>query len=559
MIKNSYISLAPDSTARNDAVNSIRYTLLLNYKVPSKADSDDLILAVKESCQNCCEGLFKDALSSSKICFNFFGLPSIELSPDTYELRIKNLSYLENYPLNKWDYHDIDPLTGFPSMILDHCIFSTYHAILTDLLNDVTVTGYRLKNQLKDSGFYSLYKSKKYDPCTAKFFNVKNGCSIVNSKRSSQASDFNKNTKTHLKALSYLSDSFFTKSSEHQDQSSTTYRLQFSGLFFRICDTNAGNWKFFSSLADKSINQNCDTKKLIENFNDLADALFTKTTGPSSPITNRLFSPTFGSVVDDLYYCFIHERLFNTNLIYSLFRNIHYIESNTPFKLCQNEILTILGCCQDLPNIFSRQCFLKYAFGQCITKPYSYIDFWHDHPIYQNNQAIEGMAKNQRHFQFTKWLEQFESFCKYMAHYVIPIYEWCFTCLLMDSIEAKYPEGSHKDHLVNALNELAAYIEQNFERILRPIKSPGNQDELDVITKHKTDTVYLDCFSNDTLLQFFTKFQPASTKGHGNMKERDLNLTLLNPDFFRHYEKDKFVSSESRIRDFYINLTQFLN
>ena len=87
MIKNSYISLAPDSITRNDAVNSIKYTLLLDYRVPSINNDSDLIPSVMESCQNCCQGLFKDTLSPYKITFNFFGTSSLPLSPETSTIR----------------------------------------------------------------------------------------------------------------------------------------------------------------------------------------------------------------------------------------------------------------------------------------------------------------------------------------------------------------------------------------------------------------------------------------------------------------------------------------
>ncbi len=569
MIKNSYISLAPDSITRNDAVNSIKYTLLLDYRVPSINNDSDLIPSVMESCQNCCQGLFKDTLSPYKITFNFFGTSSLPLSPETSTIRKRNLSYLEHYPLNKWDYPDINPSIGFPSMILDHCIFSAYHAILTDLLSDseqtpIYVSGYKLRNHLKEAGFYSVYKKKIYNPYTEKFSKAIKG--TENRDSSSLASDFAKRAQTHLTALSYLSGLFCKNPVSDGITHFDTYSLQFSGLFFHICNTKPNIWKFFSSLPEKNSDNTCKIDEIIEDYNNLSTIIFSKINNSFPAVPEPTFTKAFGTIVDDLYYRYIYERIFNIELIYSLLRNIQYVEkSNALFKFCQDGILDILKCCQDLPNVFSRQYFLRYAFGQCITKPFSYKDFWADHPLLENNSPLDfGRGVFENHFQFAKWIEQFRLFCKYMAYYVIPIYEWCFTCLLMDTIEANFKNSgndkdkNHKEHLIYALDTLASYIEKNYKRILRPIEYPDNQDELDIITKHRKDTKYLDSFPDNTLLKFFNKFRPFTEKNGLQDKVLDLNLSQLNPNFFRHFENDKTLSSEKRIRDFYINLTQFL-
>ncbi len=50
MIKNHYIPLDTSSILRNDALNSIKYTLLLNYEVPDITDMDNLIPEVMKCC-----------------------------------------------------------------------------------------------------------------------------------------------------------------------------------------------------------------------------------------------------------------------------------------------------------------------------------------------------------------------------------------------------------------------------------------------------------------------------------------------------------------------------
>lgn len=51
-------------------------------------------------------------------------------------------------------YHDF----GFHTMIMQHCIISSYHAILTELLNNQTLSSYSVENKIKNRGFFDLYK-----------------------------------------------------------------------------------------------------------------------------------------------------------------------------------------------------------------------------------------------------------------------------------------------------------------------------------------------------------------------------------------------------------------
>ncbi len=118
-----------------------------------------------------------------------------------------------------------------------------------------------------------------------------------------------------------------------------------------------------------------------------------------------------------------------------------------------------------------------------------------------------------------------------MAEYVIPIYEWCFTNMIMEVIEKQYPVDSnqnpqytHKLRLTYAMDVLAKYIESNYKQILRPLEIPQYQDTLDLITKHKS-SLYDIKLSADSLQQLFESFFSSE-------KELDLNLTHLCPDFF---------------------------
>ena len=259
-------------------------------------------------------------------------------------------------------------------------------------------------------------------------------------------------------------------------------------------------------------------------------------------------------MVDELYYRYIIERIFNLNLFYSLLRNIHRIELHTNYRLCQKEIIDILSLCQKLPNTFSRQYFLQYAFDKIITQPMSYHDFWFEHTLDMNNHVLGSLPKSKFGFQLIRWLEQFELFCNYMAEFIIPIYEWCFTNMVMEVVEQKAsiesnqnnPSDFHKLCLIKAMKLLADYIEKNYHQIVCPFLLPKHQDTLDITADH-TSGILDRNIPADTLQNLFEAFFPSQ-------KNLDLNLPHLNRDFFIKGKNGYGETNRRHIRNFYLNL-----
>ena len=167
MITNTYIPLDKDSSVRNDAINTIKYTLLLDYQVPQYTD-DDLIFNVFRSCQKCCLGLFRDLKPRHEKVdesgYHFFGrtffdndFRRIGIIPAT--LTLDTSSGFEPYLHN---------------MIMQHCIISSYHAVLTALSKDASTTAYGIYN-----GKHLNYET--------------NQLHSDNQAKSSKAADFEKN------------------------------------------------------------------------------------------------------------------------------------------------------------------------------------------------------------------------------------------------------------------------------------------------------------------------------------------------------------------------------
>lgn len=554
MITNRHISLEKSSLLRTDAINSIKYTLLLNYRLPKITDIDNPIPAVMQCCNQCCKELFQNNSSTeqenNKICFNFFGTPYA--LPRKIELLKKepNLSLLDEFPPNKEYYPEIDK-TGFLSMILDHCILSCYHAILTELMHEKTVTSYEITNNIKSNGIYSLYKKNQLDFESDCILKKIRKSSFVTVQSSSRASDFTRLTKTHLKLFPNMQSLFVAPSSNSNASNAYQYFLQFSSIFSYLCNIDARCWKFFSSsITDHNKDSTFDS------FKNLSQALLPKFDKKGSSVFEYIFPKPFSNPVDAVYHYYLIERIFNYNLFYSLLHNIHRVETKTNYKLCQNYILNILYSCKKLPNSFSRQYFLQYAFDQLIFEPMSYLDFWNSHRFDMSTSPLEAPldSEKKKYFQFPRWLDQFSLFCNYMAEYAIPIYEWCFTNMIMDTMEQIIPDTPnstqgkklHRKRLVKAMEYLANYINEHWKQILSPIDFPAYQDAVDIITPYKKDNINFN-FSAELLQTLFTNFFSL-------YDEIDLNLSPLNPSFFLSKRNNRGCSNKTVIHNFYLNL-----
>lgn len=196
MIKNTYISLDPKRPPRKDAINSIRYTLCLNNYLPELDSNKDLIPKLMEACQKCCEGLFGD--ESKYITYNFFG---------------RNNEYeSDKTPFTVLDFSD--PTLSFSQMILQHCVLSSYHSLVSDILEDtdeggIAMTGYYITNQVKERGINTLINNKTISVESGKLICKKlKSVNGLNTKKSAKSSDFNKRSNTHCKNIPFVKDLF---------------------------------------------------------------------------------------------------------------------------------------------------------------------------------------------------------------------------------------------------------------------------------------------------------------------------------------------------------------
>lgn len=520
MVKNDFRDLSKKSIVRIDALNSIKYTLLLNYELPEWTNDDSLIPNVIKQCNICCYGLF-DEDSSSYACFNFFGT--------LYD--IQNNSFfkrLYSYP-NPTKYEAETP--GIPDLILQHCLFSSYHALLTEFLNTKNITSYTLANKIQKKGMYALF-GPKYNKC--KYPHSLDSAS----KRVPNATLLSQKTTSHKSALSEVFSLLATKGITSK---SYNYFLHFSNISFALFNIKPSTF----SLENNSY----PLTRLMNTIPQLEPPI------SSLEIPDTAFSDYGRSPIDGLYFYYLMERFSNIRLTYSLLRQIENTERNYHFQLSNKQFLDILSLCYKLPNVFSRQYFIKFAFDAFKIQPQSYTDFWTQQSLERNSVMGFSMRGVPSGFQFPRWLEQYTLFINYMAEFVIPIYEWCFMNMLLDSVEAKYPNEDHNNHIKYLLQKLASYVNNNYHLIHQPIKFTKDQDLVDILSPINNWQV-LKNLSPDTIQYLWNKlfFLGADQTGSINRSDINLNLSNINPAYFKIPTQEIPNNNASRIRKFYLDL-----
>lgn len=509
MIKNTTISLSSNSKQRIDAVNTIKYSLFLNSELPDIDINEYLIPKLMESCHNCCKELFEN--NSNVTRYHFFG------SNEKY-CKKSPLSYLDVDSTYKDKGYSFVSDTTFGSMILQHCVLNTYHAIVSDILNGASAESYYIVNTVQSSGVQSLIGRGAILIGNNNVTNLSDFTSSYdNAKKSSIASDFTKTSKSHLRNIPNISELFLVTDSESDF---AKYYLQFAGLYSHINKISATQWRGFFRPVVKST-----LPSLLEKLCTFSGKLSSN----SSP------NPT-----DILYHKYLIERIFNFDLINCLLQNIQEIERKTTYKFSGEDTLKFLCKCRKLPNAFSRPYFIQYAFEKFLTLPQSGIDFWHNHLYSNSNIFVSSLNGIPLTFQMSIWLQQFDYFCNYMADFVIPIYEWCFTDLLLKAIEQKEPDATHLYHLNVAMKQLAFYMKKNCNILENPYAANSPSGLITPQKRLPYDSLPLEYYENIFKVFFQENY------------DMDLNLKILGPDFFI---KSKYTESKKdKIRNFYIEL-----
>lgn len=483
-VTNFAINLDSESDWRIETSNILKYTFLLDYCFEDEIENNyneltdttksSIINEVITQCQCACNRIFLDDTHPSHIFYyNFFGFHPITISPyiDS-KLKINDLQTKtknKNYKPTQDDYFYLFREIGMiPSeldeqhkpfskpflhnLIIQHCIISCYHAVMTELnaLNHI--------NNLQIDRPYILdtlmgRASKK---------NEKNTSSV--SKKSNFTVTFEKHE---------ISIPFFDFDIAALTMPETVLNLcqVHASHFTRVFNPYSISKK---GTKGKEVEHTKITK--LNNILKLSSELY-----PRHEKRKRL-------TPNDIYQNYLIERIFDFRLFYSVLNAILYINNKTKYKLSDSLILNNLCACKLLPNTFSRQAMLWYAVLHISDDTYTGYNYWNnmnDDPFSLTNAGQ--FTDYSTPFDFFEWSRQFRLFCQYMADFIIPVYEWCFTDILFTKIEnATKSKASfgYKDRLITAKTLLEEFIADNIDIMISPI-SLGEEH---YITKDMIDT-----------------------------------------------------------------------
>lgn len=538
MITNHHISLAKDSQIRIDALNTIKYTLLLNYQVPKFKNDDSFIYEVLTHCQKCCKGLFTD---SAYYYYDFFGrnwdiYTSNNKTNPIYALyKIGQISREDNAQKESNTQNKLEDIKNsifkpyLHNMILQDCIMSFYHAILTELKTAEYNSLYKVLN----NKHLTYQKEIRHQPAT-------------NKQKSSKAADFGRISQTHLNSLPFMREMIFKEENINVKCKEVRINEHFSELWYNICQTNSS--KFKNIFFPKAINKTSQRQMLNKLINVVG---LHKELTPTYIYEEKRFA---SDPVKSLYQMYLVERIFNLRMFYSVYKALCYVNTNTGYRLDQNHLISTLSLSASLPNVFSRQSLLMYALIHIGDNIHSTQDFWVSHDISKYDTFGTTTRKDKKDFDFNRWKNQLTLFINYLSKFIIPIYQWCFINMMLESIEEEYPNETHEDHLNKIKEILEAFIRENYNSLLQPFSldqyNKISADSLSVIKP--IDNVYVaDNVSYDFFDKLFRKFFDKS-------KDFDLNLsTNLNPNYFKNNVRNLPNQPTKFIRDFYIELLRY--
>ena len=522
MIKNRIVKLDKDSQERIDAKNTIKYTLLLDYQVP-EYDDDRFINNIFSKCNECCFGLFYDKifyyLTYGGKCA-FFGSLSNPLKkedPIPYELQIDTIpdfktftnGYISYIKKSTYDKDENSYQLNFNNLILQHCVISCYHAVITELDGNGQVSDYSIVNG------NHISTPKNYTKASN------------NTEKSRLASDFKKKSNNHLKAMPFFEN--------------IAHNQLFSEVWFQVCCVNKSR---FCNLFDTEEKDNLNLKSIIDNITFISDKLL---------VVENI------NTMEVIHYNYIVERIFNFHMLISIINTIfstHNNNNNNYYKLDQNDLISTISKITSLPNVFSRQIFWLYAFFHVNKNINSFYDFWFKNDPDNSDTFAVSTRRIKRSFDLYRWKDQFHLFIKYLSEFIIPIYEWCFTCMMFDSLEKEFPNMSHEEHLKKSAKLLKKFALKNHQILINPYpavsknKANSNSNIYNAVNKIEK-IIYPSTLSENAIMTLINNFLSAN-------KNIDLNLSPnINPEYFKANPRNLRHTSTDKIREFYIDLLRY--
>lgn len=246
--------------------------------------------------------------------------------------------------------------------------------------------------------------------------------------------------------------------------------------------------------------------------------------------------------VDYLLYLYKLERFYNLSATRTLFEAIYDHNqrfTNSEDKLNGDSILTSFLEIFKLPNVFSREIFIKYLFESYEN---NLNDNFFDDDIVNNNIGIlfiDASAVKEINKRHT-WERLVQYFCKYFNNLVFPLVEGLFIALIINNFDFASEKNAKK-----CLVDLAEYLDQHFDDLLNPqYTTEGN---IICCTRFKSNPIVPESFATREIgLSMFTD-SSLFKKTQMAFYDEIFNFLLLNQSNIIHPDPDykKIISRDS--------------
>ena len=519
-LNNQIIHLSPDSLERQEAENILKYTLLLDTDdnctdppfLTDGIDAEDVLADMQCNESNYKNNIDKIISNIREItirnCSKLFATKETSYCPDNFfgqNIRNKNIRITSKV---------------FFTMLLDDAVMWSYHAVITELFSSCqNITPYTSVKFLKEKGLCELLEKKwislnneGIEIHLKKFQYQRNNSCIP------EASNYKTKLNTILKNIGV---------DEDEAKLNDGIPIQFTNLLYLISDAKL-NYKWLFSTRSNIYAFRKDSSRFYQALNVLTPHINKTTIGDSK-------------FVDKIYSYYILEKIFNINLLYNLLYNLDMqVKDNRPgaSNLLYPEILSDLKNCLKLPNVFSRNYFITYAFGYIDEDTASSADFWRNIDFTQRDNHLRTIRENLR-FQFLKWCQQYTAFTNYMSDFLLPLYKWHFLSLLLQRIEKEFPSYSHLGHLGIIFILLSNWLKYHGEEVLNPYACniiPCSFQDISEKAALKGDSLETENLPFTDLLQELTNKSYGCLFPFCNNLDLELNPSPINREFFKGSE-----------------------
>lgn len=369
-----------------------------------------------------------------------------------------------------------------------HCVISSLYTLLHYQLRKYEITSYRLINDIKHLGYFSLINKQILSinqDMSIKINRVKNGNEDYID-RSDKCANYSKTYRNFYENLDFKEQKTLGMSLK---KNRITSLLLNTDIIYRLIELRSEggiNKKFHQFYQENNENFSCNdyfkvSQKLQNILNTRKDD---------------------DDIVDQILLQYKMERFYNCSLTYCIIKSLLDFSHKQDLLTLDSFPLEILELAYRLPNTFSRNDFFIYAL-------YSFQNDYLSDSIFNNGRNnLSPFAKHTNptpdRIRLITWLPLFQQFMLFFTTVVFPLYERCFFLLLQSTQKYK----SVNSYVSNSINMLYNYLKNHaqylYENKIDSLDLPENFRKLKISqieTDNKVELQTLDLLTKKILIK----------------------------------------------------------